>query len=210
MLKLDILVPIVLILCLIALAYILSEVFKTSGETEPEQTEIVLDPTRYTDEGSSSTPANISNTPAAVTDNEVPTSAGTTTDNTTPPVTTTDDNFQEPAADENAGTPSFSDTPVRQPATTSNTISSASSGAASSAAIGERYMVIAGSFRQKIYAQQRVRELKKSGFNSARIGYTNRGAYAVALVDDFNRLSDAQILANRVKGKGYDAFIKQR
>lgn len=202
--KFDILVPIILIACLIALAYILTQIFSEQDKntSRAEQAEIVLDPSRYTEEAPSA--ANISNTPEALSDKESePATSGRL-----------DDYYEEDQPEENASSqPSYDSDPV--PIT--DYVSEDERQAASSSSNNEttsvsrgKYLVIAGSFRQEIYAKDRIKNLKASGFRDTEMGYTNRGTYAVALVGASDSYSQAKKLAQQVQAKGYEVFIKQR
>lgn len=72
-----------------------------------------------------------------------------------------------------------------------------------------KYMVLAGSFRYKSNAEQMVRKLRKLGYEEAEIGYTNRGAYAVALVRRYDDLSAARSLVEELKNKhSIEAIVK--
>ncbi len=198
--KFDVLVPIILIACLIALAYILTQIFSEQGtavQPRVDQSEIVLDPSRYVD--ADVPPANTSNTPSdALAIGEDETAASNRLDDY---YNTQDD--VEPAP---TNSPSY-DT---RPAATTDYVSESDREAGSSASSKGRYLVIAGSFRQEIYAQDRVRNLKASGFKNTEMGYTNRGAFAVALVDALDSYSQAEKLAEQVRAKGYEVFVKQR
>lgn len=200
--KFDILVPIILIACLIALAYILTQIFSEQGtavQPRVDQSEIVLDPSRYVD--GDVPPANISNTPEALdTLAEAESAASNRLDDYY--------NEQDDAGQEPAESPSYE----TQAAATTDYVSESDlkAGSDKSASSQGRYLIIAGSFRQEIYAKDRVRNLKASGFKNTEMGYTNRGAFAVALVDALDSYSQAEKLAQQVKAKGYDVFIKQR
>lgn len=72
-----------------------------------------------------------------------------------------------------------------------------------------KYMVLAGSFRYKSNAEQMVRKLKDLGYDEAELGYTNKGAYAVALVNRFDDLSKARSLVNELESKHeIEAIVK--
>jgi len=72
-----------------------------------------------------------------------------------------------------------------------------------------KYMVLAGSFRYKNNAEQMISKLKKLGYREAELGYTNRGAYAVALVNRFDDLSAARSLVTELESKhDIEAIIK--
>ena len=72
-----------------------------------------------------------------------------------------------------------------------------------------KYMVLAGSFRYKANAETMVTKLKNLGFSEAEIGYTNNGAYAVALVNRFDDLRRARALVTTLKEQHQiDAIVK--
>lgn len=224
MLKLDLLVPVILILCLIALAYILSKVFSPAeqrGDTG-EQTEILLDPDRYREGGDSedlgaatninddNQKANVSNTPSATTgdvdeldDYYQDESLGEVADND-------DDKYY----DENAASSPATTTTVQRPvaATSGAEDRSTSSSSTTQKRVAVKpgeYHVIAGSYRQEVLARQQVQRLKKAGFPDAYLGYTNRGAYAVAVAGSSAGESEARALSTKVKAKGFDTFVKK-
>ncbi len=72
------------------------------------------------------------------------------------------------------------------------------------------YLVIAGSYQQKINAQNQVARLRKLGYSDAGVEIFNHGALAVALVDRFYSYSDALALHRELKGKGIEVFIKKK
>ncbi|TXF90904.1 SPOR domain-containing protein [Neolewinella aurantiaca] len=73
-----------------------------------------------------------------------------------------------------------------------------------------RYLVIAGSFRQKANAEQRVKDLRNAGFNDTRLEKFNRGTYAVALAGQTDRFSAAERLAAQIVGAGFEARVMRR
>jgi len=82
-------------------------------------------------------------------------------------------------------------------------------------AVGEpngtgRYLVIAGSFRKRAGAEQRVSRLKSAGFRESTVEKFNRGTYAVALAGQFNRFSEARQLADRIVKAGFEAQVMRR
>jgi cell division protein FtsN len=72
------------------------------------------------------------------------------------------------------------------------------------------YLVIAGSFRQRMNAELQATRLRKMGFNQARMELFNRGAFAVVLVDRFSDLAEAQTLVNTLAAKGVEARIQKK
>lgn len=218
MLKLDILIPAILIVCLIALAYILHEIFNEPKVVRPDQTEIVLDPSRYTD---NSTPtngssANVSNTPDAL-DNGGSITDNTTTNNASMETTTAandEDQFADGTEEGDDGyeSPGYNSTPTTP---TTDYVSESERNASSNTSpvavpSGSKYIVIAGSYRQEVNARQQMKRLRNAGFPDAEIGFTNRGAYAVAVAGKSDSEMNAREIAAKVRAKGYDAFVKQR
>ena len=72
------------------------------------------------------------------------------------------------------------------------------------------YLVVAGTYRQKINAENQVRKLKRAGFDESRVASFNRGAYAVALVGSHDSRSDAIAQVDQLKDKGFSAFVKTK
>jgi cell division protein FtsN len=73
-----------------------------------------------------------------------------------------------------------------------------------------RYLVIAGSFRQRMGAEQRVSRLKKAGFSESTVEKFNRGTYAVALAGQSDRFSEAKNLADKIIKAGFEAQVMRR
>jgi hypothetical protein len=106
--------------------------------------------------------------------------------------------YRDPAPSRETATPAPS-----RPRETASTSSSA-------AAAGE-YSVIAGTFRMKQNAESMVSKLRKLGYSSAEVSFTNRGAYAVAVVDRFDDPQAAKRLVEELKSKHkIDAIAKKR
>lgn len=223
MLKLDILVPAILIICLIALAYILHEIFNEPETVKPEQTEIILDPSRYTDDTAptNGSGANISNTPdaldndgSAVTDDAQLGNAAETTETNQFADGTEEDagGYESPAYTPTVQTPETT-TPTTTPATTdyvSEQERDTPTGSTTTKAYRHKYIVIAGSYRQEANARQQLTRLRKAGFQDAELGFTNRGAYAVAVAGKSDSEMDAREIATKVRAQGFAAFVKQR
>lgn len=88
------------------------------------------------------------------------------------------------------------------PATTrpsTSTRSSSSSG---------RYMVIAGTYKQKVNAENQVSKLKRLGYSNAEVELFDRGSYAIVLVDRHDSESAAQKMVGKLRGEGIDSYIK--
>jgi hypothetical protein len=72
------------------------------------------------------------------------------------------------------------------------------------------YLVLAGSYSIRANAESEVRRLKKMGYDNTRIGLFNGGAYAGVLVDRFENLSAANTLAKELKGKGLEVIVQKK
>lgn len=71
------------------------------------------------------------------------------------------------------------------------------------------YMVLAGSFSIRENADNHVNNLKKLGYNNARVEVFDRGSYAVVLVDRFETESAARKLIAELKSKHkIESFLK--
>ena len=73
-----------------------------------------------------------------------------------------------------------------------------------------KYLVLAGSFKQKSNAEAQVKRLKKLGFDDALVTSFNGGSLAVALVGRFDNSAAANKLASQLEAKGVDAFVKRK
>lgn len=73
-----------------------------------------------------------------------------------------------------------------------------------------KYMVIAGSYKQKINAANQVSKLHKLGYNETKVELFNRGSYAVVLVDRFSNYSQAKALVSKLAGNGVEAMVKEK
>lgn len=72
-----------------------------------------------------------------------------------------------------------------------------------------KYMVIAGSYRQRTNADNQAAKLRGMGYNNTEVTLFDRGTFAVVLVDRFSSYGDAKRLVNELTGKGVDAIISQ-
>lgn len=72
------------------------------------------------------------------------------------------------------------------------------------------YMVLAGTFSVKAYADDMVKKLQGMGYANAAAEPFDKGKYSVVLVDRFSSLSDAKNLVAELKGKGVDAYAKKK
>jgi len=72
------------------------------------------------------------------------------------------------------------------------------------------YMVVAGTFKQMINAEQALKKYKKMGYEHASIAKFNKSAYASLIVDRFNSSSEAKSYANTLKKKGLEAYVHKK
>lgn len=72
------------------------------------------------------------------------------------------------------------------------------------------YLVIAGSYKQMINAENQVRRLHRKGYKGARVAMFNKGAYAVALVDAFDSFSKADQLSTELNDAGIEAAVHKK
>lgn len=93
---------------------------------------------------------------------------------------------------------------------TSTTSTAPATNTATASNSSGRYMVIAGTYRQRSNADQQVARLRKMGYDKAEVSLFDNGTYALALVDRFGSYGDAKRLVNELKGKGIDALIDEK
>lgn len=72
------------------------------------------------------------------------------------------------------------------------------------------YLVLAGSFRFKVHAEQEVRRLHKMGYQQAALSLFNRGTFATVLVDRFDSYGDANALVAKLRKDGIDAYVHRK
>ncbi len=72
------------------------------------------------------------------------------------------------------------------------------------------YLVIAGSFKQMINAENQVKRLRRKGYENARVAMFNKGAYGVALVDAFDSFSKADQLSTELNDAGIEAAVHKK
>lgn len=72
------------------------------------------------------------------------------------------------------------------------------------------YLVLAGAFKEKVNAQTEASRLRKLGYAHAEVSPFNRGTFAVVLVDRFVDVADARKLVNELKAKGVEAYVQEK
>lgn len=204
--RLDLITIAIVIVCLAALGYLVYKIVNLMNPPEVEQTAIqdsyspsdpAEDEATYTDwdDEASSTANEVDledNDDSAAQEHEA--TAETTTENTK----------EEAVAEEKPSQSIKDDTPQKSASTydsSNNTRISTSSG---------KYMILAGSYRQRNNADNQVAKLKKMGYSDTRVELFDKGSFAVVLVDRTNSYTTAQNLVAELKGKGIDAMIKAK
>jgi len=72
------------------------------------------------------------------------------------------------------------------------------------------YLVVAGTFRQMINAEQELAKLKAKGYDNASIAKFNNSAYASLIVDRFDNSAEAKQYVKSLKNKGMDAYVHKK
>lgn len=219
--RLDSLLPVILIACLIALAYFLTKAVQASRDTNnPEPAPIQLDQNDY-GQSSSSTSANTD------TDLGGEPSGSSSTTNTEDGTEPEQDGYQaEQAEDESPATensyrvstgssytPTDDDDQASNSSSGSTATRTATGGSSSSSRSNTAYrsqgdyLVVAGSYRERINADVQMRKLHRAGFPYAEVEIFDRGTYALVVVNAFDGYNDALALKNQLKSKGFDAYV---
>ena len=98
--------------------------------------------------------------------------------------------------------------PATSPQTSSETDIQETEEESAPAASAGAYMVFAGTFKQKINAEKRMAQLRKSGYDNATIEIFDRGRYAVVIAGRFDNMQDAEALKEKLQTDGINAVIK--
>ncbi|MEL6391539.1 MAG: SPOR domain-containing protein [Bacteroidota bacterium] len=217
--RLDSLLPVILIACLIALAYFLTKAVQASQNSDkPEPAPIQLDQSDYgqanngasanTDTSLDGEESGSADTDegdqqdyfqAGESDDESP----TTNDyrvSTGSSYTPTDDETDNASGDRSASSGS----------SYSQSSSGSGGGTASRAAprAGD-YLVVAGSYRERVNADAQMRRLHRAGFPDASVEIFDRGTYALVVVDQYSAYSQAKSRRDQLRAVGFDAYIHQ-
>ncbi len=72
------------------------------------------------------------------------------------------------------------------------------------------YMVLAGSYAERINAENQVEKLRGMGYSDAAVEIFNRGSLAVALVDRFDSYGQANTLKKELLDKGIEAIVQKK
>lgn len=205
--KLDVLTIAIVIVCLAALGYLVYKIVNLVNPPEEPTTSIQdsYEDTAGTDENTYQD-----------WDNEVDTAEGDVDldDEQVDSYTDTDENVPG-AVGTNATADEMDDKTTGLAENNTSTSSKGSTAtttapAASSTNNSGRYMVLAGSYRQRVNADNQVARLRKMGYNNAEVSLFDRGSYAVVLVDRFSTYGDAKRLVNELAAKGVDAIVDEK
>ncbi len=201
----SIVIPIILIVCLSALGFLF---YKAMQTVEEERTTgnnpIILNEADYADEP---TPDDV----GATTDYEAiapPPIAPETTDDTSPGNALTEMTEAEKQAAEREELAEAARLAREEEAR--RAANTPAEDTATEPAGSGRYLVIAGSFRQRSGAEERVASLRKAGFNETTLERFNRGTFAVALAGQSDRYSEATQLAAKIRAAGFEAEVMRR
>ena len=210
--KLDILTIAIVIVCLAALGYLVYKIVNLVNPPEEPTTSIQdsYEDTTGTDEEAYKdwdTEADTAGGDLDLDDEQVTNYTNTDTDENAPSAAsgnkTTDemDNGTTGLAEKGSETSSSGSTATTPAPAVNNSSNTSNSG---------RYMVLAGSYRQRVNADNQVARLRKMGYNNAEVSLFDRGSYAVVLVDRFSNYGDAKRLVTELASKGVDAIVDEK
>ena len=166
----SILVPIILIACLLALALLISRVFK-QADAEPELPE------------------------DNVATSKIP--------NATPPDSVA---FYDAQGEDLSPSSDIASSPKNIPPSDNDILDAKNSGSYT----GSRFLVLAGTFRQRANAQARVIQLRAKGFSATEVANFDKGTFAVALVGRSETEAAANALARKVREAGFEALVQRQ
>jgi cell division protein FtsN len=69
------------------------------------------------------------------------------------------------------------------------------------------FIVLGGSFKQKMNADNLVKQLSDAGYRNATVEITSGGAFARVIVDRFKSQAEAEQFAAEIKKKGFESFV---
>lgn len=72
------------------------------------------------------------------------------------------------------------------------------------------YLVVAGTFRQMINAEQELAKLKAKGYDNAYIAKFNKSTYASLIIDRFDSSASAKQYVKSLKQKGMEAYVHKK
>jgi len=72
------------------------------------------------------------------------------------------------------------------------------------------YMVVAGTYRQMLNAENELKKLKKLGYENATIAKFNKSTYASLIVDRFSSSAAAYSYKKALEGQGLDVYVHKK
>lgn len=73
-----------------------------------------------------------------------------------------------------------------------------------------QYLVVAGTFRQMINAEQELAKLKAKGYDNAYIAKFNKSTFASLIIDRFDSSASAKQYVKTLKKKGMEAYVHKK
>lgn len=215
--RLDIITIAIVVVCLAALGYLVYKIaglYKTEEPTssvaEGYGNDAAVDEQTYTDWDDE---VNAAGDDVDLDDDELGSYADTDETSTTDGTSSYDQSEMDSGTDvAETGASDEAEDETDNSSSASNSGSSSSSTATATQSTPRstgRYMVIAGSYRQRTNADNQVAKLRKMGYDQARVELFDRGSYAVVLVNRFNAYGDAKRLVSELSGKGIDAMVSE-
>ncbi|MEL7221236.1 MAG: SPOR domain-containing protein [Bacteroidota bacterium] len=216
--KLDLLTIAIVIVCLAALGYLVYKIVNLMNPPEAPTTSIedsydanAVDEDTYTDwddevdDADSDVDYDDDDAGTSISDdaNYAETEAGTTADE--------DSNFDDSEMDtESDGLAETGTTTTGSGTGDSGAATSSYNDTSSRSTSSGKYMVLAGTFRQRSNADNHAARLRKLGYSNTEVQLFDRGSYAVVLVDRFSSLSQAKSLVGDLAKDGIDALVSTK
>ncbi|MBI5915073.1 MAG: SPOR domain-containing protein [Bacteroidetes bacterium] len=201
--KLDYVTVSIVAICILAIGFLVYKMTNLfQGDKPADKIETVTDSVEVEDDGvydyeideNVDSTGTVSKTGGAATD------AAPTTKPATKPADNKEVSAGDAAAEDDAET--------ANPGTSTTNTTTASSEKASDT--GGKFMVLAGSFTKKNFADAQVKKLNKMGYDNARSEIFDRGKYAVVLVDRFDNMAAAEKLVKKLNADGVKSYVKMK
>jgi len=191
------------IMAILFLVYKMTNVFK--GGKATDKTELTVDSLNAEDDDvyDYEIDENVDSTEAKANGN-----AATDNSSTTKPTTSTAAEKTESSASNAPAEDDVEEAVKTATGSNSSSGNSATDGTEKATYANGKYMVIAGSFAQKAFAEQHVKKLTKLGYNNAHVEIFDRGKYAVVLVDRFGNMAEAERLVKKLSADSVKSYVK--
>jgi hypothetical protein len=209
--KLDLLTIAIVIVCLAALGYLVYKIVNLMNPPEAPTTSIedsydakAVDEGTYTDWDDE---VNNADSDVDLDDDEAGTSIADDAENTTTDAGSTFDNDE---MDNDSEGLAESETVTSSAGSGSGDSGTTASSYGTTSSSSGKYMVVAGSFRQRNNADSHAARLRKLGYSNTEVRIFDRGSFAVVLVDRFSSLSQAKRLVSDLAEDGVDAIVSTK